>query len=160
MINPKSKRSIYILFIILFFGAICGSILSQFVSSVIPDGVVREFFLSSQSFGWGANENNWVDLGVLRFKSGFYVDISIASIIGMMVSWYFLRYFKQEISLGLGPWEIIIIFVVVLLLFGGKKLPEFARGLGEGIKEFKKATNDIKDEVDNAINEKKSEEKK
>jgi|TARA_B100001248_G_C27041004_1_gene300786 sec-independent protein translocase protein TatA len=62
--------------------------------------------------------------------------------------------------LGLGPWEIIIIFVVVLLLFGGKKLPEFARGLGEGIKEFKKATNDIKDEVDNAINEKKSEEKK
>ncbi len=50
--------------------------------------------------------------------------------------------------------------MVVLLLFGGKKLPEFARGLGEGIKEFKKATNDIKDEVDNAINEKKSEEKK
>ena len=39
--------------------------------------------------------------------------------------------------MGLGPWEIIIIFVVVLLLFGGKKLPEFARGLGEGIKEFK-----------------------
>ena len=62
--------------------------------------------------------------------------------------------------MGLGPWEIIIIFVVVLLLFGGKKLPEFARGLGEGIKEFKKATNDIKDEVDNVINEKKSEEKK
>tara|TARA_B100000941_G_scaffold287764_1_gene263495 strand:- start:1074 stop:1262 length:189 start_codon:yes stop_codon:yes gene_type:complete len=62
--------------------------------------------------------------------------------------------------LGLGPWEIIIIFVVVLLLFGGKKLPEFARGLGEGIKEFKKATNDIKDEVDNVISEKKSEEKK
>ena len=62
--------------------------------------------------------------------------------------------------MGLGPWEIIIIFVVVLLLFGGKKLPEFARGLGEGIKEFKKATNDIKDEVDNVINEKKSKEKK
>ena len=50
--------------------------------------------------------------------------------------------------------------MVVLLLFGGKKLPEFARGLGEGIKEFKKATNDIKDEVDNVISEKKSEEKK
>lgn len=62
--------------------------------------------------------------------------------------------------MGLGPWEIIIIFVVVLLLFGGKKLPEFARGLGEGIKEFKKATNDIKDEVDSVISEKKSEEKK
>ena len=55
---------------------------------------------------------------------------------------------------GLGPWEIIIIFVVILLVFGGKKLPELAKGLGEGIKEFKKATNNIKDEVDNAISEK------
>jgi len=61
--------------------------------------------------------------------------------------------------MGLGPWEIIIIFVVVLLIFGGKKLPEFAKGLGEGIKEFKKATNDIKDEVDNAISEKNTEKK-
>ena len=61
--------------------------------------------------------------------------------------------------MGLGPWEIIIIFVVVLLVFGGKKLPEFAKGLGEGIKEFKKATNDIKDEVDNAISEKNTEKK-
>ena len=61
--------------------------------------------------------------------------------------------------MGLGPWEIIIIFVVVLLIFGGKKLPEFAKGLGEGIKEFKKATSDIKDEVDNAISEKNTEKK-
>ena len=58
--------------------------------------------------------------------------------------------------MSLGPWEIIIIFVVILLVFGGKKLPELAKGLGEGIKEFKKATNDIKDEVDNAISDKES----
>ena len=38
-----------------------------------------------------------------------------------------------------GPLEILVIFVVVLLLFGGKKLPEFGRALGEGIREFKKA---------------------
>ncbi len=38
-----------------------------------------------------------------------------------------------------GPLEILVIFVVILLLFGGKKLPEFGRALGEGIKEFKKA---------------------
>jgi sec-independent protein translocase protein TatA len=61
--------------------------------------------------------------------------------------------------MSLGPWEIIIIFVVILLVFGGKKLPELAKGLGEGIKEFKKATNDIKGEVDNAINEKESSKK-
>ncbi len=38
-----------------------------------------------------------------------------------------------------GPMELIVIFLVVLLLFGGKKLPEIGRALGEGIKEFKKA---------------------
>lgn len=38
-----------------------------------------------------------------------------------------------------GPLEILIIFLVVLLLFGGKKLPEVGRALGEGIKEFKRA---------------------
>ena len=58
--------------------------------------------------------------------------------------------------MSLGPWEIIIIFVVILLVFGGKKLPELAKGLGEGIKEFRKATSDIKDEVDNAISDKES----
>ena len=59
--------------------------------------------------------------------------------------------------MSLGPWEIIIIFVVILLIFGGKKLPELARGLGEGIKEFKKASKDIKDEVDKSISESSSE---
>ena len=56
--------------------------------------------------------------------------------------------------MSLGPWEIIIIFVVILLIFGGKKLPELAKGLGQGFKEFKKATNDIKEEVDSAISDK------
>ena len=55
--------------------------------------------------------------------------------------------------MSLGPWEIIIIFVVILLIFGGKKLPELARGLGEGIQEFKKASHDIKNEVDKSISE-------
>ncbi len=40
---------------------------------------------------------------------------------------------------GLGPWELALIFGVVLLLFGGKKLPEFARGLGNSIREFQEA---------------------
>ncbi len=38
-----------------------------------------------------------------------------------------------------GPLELVVIFLVVLLLFGGKKLPEIGRALGEGIKEFKRA---------------------
>ena len=38
-----------------------------------------------------------------------------------------------------GPFELLVIFFVILILFGGKKLPEFGRALGEGIREFKKA---------------------
>ena len=52
--------------------------------------------------------------------------------------------------MSLGPWEITLIILVVIILFGGKKLPELARGLGLGLKEFKKATQEIKDEVKSA----------
>ena len=47
-----------------------------------------------------------------------------------------------------GPFEIILILLVILLLFGAKRIPEIARGLGKGIREFKDATNDIKRELE------------
>ena len=52
--------------------------------------------------------------------------------------------------MGLGPWEIGLIIIVIIILFGGKKLPELARGLGLGLREFQKATREIKDEVKSA----------
>ena len=52
--------------------------------------------------------------------------------------------------MSIGPWEVVIVLVVVLIIFGGKKIPELARGLGQGLREFKKATHEIKDEVENA----------
>src|SRR5271170_571165 len=52
---------------------------------------------------------------------------------------------------GLGGSELILILGVALLLFGGKKLPELAKGLGQGIKEFKKATGNASEEVRHAI---------
>ena len=55
--------------------------------------------------------------------------------------------------MGLGAGEIAIILLIVIVLFGGKKLPELARGLGLGIKEFKKATREIKDEVENVTDD-------
>ena len=55
--------------------------------------------------------------------------------------------------MSLGPWEIALIILFIIILFGGKKLPELARGLGLGLKEFKKATREIKDEVQNASKE-------
>ena len=53
----------------------------------------------------------------------------------------------------LGWPEIIGILVIVLVLFGAKKVPELMRGMGHGIKEFKKATRDVQDEVQRAIDE-------
>jgi len=45
------------------------------------------------------------------------------------------------IILGMiGPWQIVLIVLVLLLLFGGRKIPELMKGLGQGMKEFKKAT--------------------
>jgi sec-independent protein translocase protein TatA len=51
---------------------------------------------------------------------------------------------------GLGGWEVILILAVILVLFGAKKLPELAKGLGQGIKEFKKATNEVTSEIQRA----------
>ena len=48
---------------------------------------------------------------------------------------------------SLGPLEVIIIFLVILLIFGAKRIPEIARGLGKGIREFKSATNEISKEL-------------
>ena len=48
---------------------------------------------------------------------------------------------------NLNGWEIPIIILVVLLLFGGKKIPEFMSGLGKGIRSFKKGLHDIEDDI-------------
>ena len=53
----------------------------------------------------------------------------------------------------LGWPEIVAILVIVLVLFGAKKVPELMRGMGHGIKEFKKATREVQDEVQRAIEE-------
>lgn len=53
---------------------------------------------------------------------------------------------------GLGTQEIIIVAVVALILFGPKKIPELMQGLGKGIREFKKASNDIEKDIKGAVN--------
>jgi sec-independent protein translocase protein TatA len=49
---------------------------------------------------------------------------------------------------GMGHWELIIIFLVILLVFGAKRIPEMASGLGKGIREFRKAMHEVQDEID------------
>jgi sec-independent protein translocase protein TatA len=61
---------------------------------------------------------------------------------------------------GIGAQELILIFLVILLLFGARRIPEIASGLGKGLKEFKKAMKETQDEIEKAGEEKKSDEKK
>lgn len=56
---------------------------------------------------------------------------------------------------GLGGWEILLILAVLLLFFGANKIPELARGLGRGIREFKDATREIKKEIEDGVKEEK-----
>ena len=56
-----------------------------------------------------------------------------------------------------GPWEIVIIALIVLLLFGGKKIPELMKGLGKGVKSFKDGLNEVEKDimdVDATLNDK------
>ena len=53
-----------------------------------------------------------------------------------------------------GGTEWILIIVAILLLFGGKKIPELMRGMGKGIREFKDAKEDVKNEIDEGMREK------
>ncbi|MBO7489901.1 MAG: twin-arginine translocase TatA/TatE family subunit [Bacteroidales bacterium] len=59
----------------------------------------------------------------------------------------------------IGGQEIIIILLIVLVLFGGRKIPELMRGLGKGVKEYKNAVNGVEDEVRQATEEKPKESK-
>lgn len=52
-----------------------------------------------------------------------------------------------------GGWELIVIILFVIIFFGAKKIPEIARGMGKGIREFKDATKEIKNEIDESSKE-------
>ena len=54
---------------------------------------------------------------------------------------------------NLGAGEIFMVILVVLLLFGSKKIPEFARGLGKGIRQFKDATSNIQRDIEDSVKE-------
>ena len=55
--------------------------------------------------------------------------------------------------LGMGTQEIILVLVIVLLLFGGKKIPELMRGLGRGVREFNDAKNNVQSEIRKGMEE-------
>ena len=76
--------------------------------------------------------------GYLRLIKSKCIDLHIQLTIKIMTS---------VLLLGMiGPWQIVLIVLVFLLMFGGKKIPELMKGLGKGMKEFKEATKDLKED--------------
>lgn len=57
----------------------------------------------------------------------------------------------RHLFMNLGPMELLVIFLIVLLLFGGAKLPELARGLGKAIRTFKEESEGVKREIEKAV---------
>ena len=49
-----------------------------------------------------------------------------------------------------GPWEIVLIVLVFVLIFGGKKIPELMKGVGKGVKSFKEGMNEVEDQINQA----------
>lgn len=65
----------------------------------------------------------------------------------------------QPMVFGLGGWEILIIALVVLLIFGGKKIPELMKGLGKGVRNFKEGIKENDSDAGRQITDKKEEDK-
>lgn len=55
--------------------------------------------------------------------------------------------FNNLMFANLGPTELILIIVAILILFGAKKIPELAKGIGKGMKEFKKAVKEVEEDI-------------
>ena len=85
------KNNYFFIILIIICGAMISSSIGLIISYVVPDGVVKDFFILSQMIGW---KPFTIDLFIINFTTGIYINISVLSIIGMFISWYFLRYFK------------------------------------------------------------------
>ena len=89
------------------------------------------------------------------------VAIELGYFVPLLIRWRSVRFldtvgYCMNVMFGLfnlGGGEIILVLALVLILFGAKKLPELAKGLGQGIKEFKKATREVNDEFQNSVAE-------
>jgi sec-independent protein translocase protein TatA len=60
---------------------------------------------------------------------------------------------KTILAAWLGGGELMVVLIVALILFGSKRIPEFAKGIGQAMKEFKKASSDVSYEIHNAMNQ-------
>ncbi len=60
----------------------------------------------------------------------------------------------------IGPWQIVILALLIILLFGGKKIPELMKGIGKGVKSFKEGMNEVEDQINKSDEDKPKEDPK
>tara|TARA_B100000003_G_C10909390_1_gene362559 strand:- start:48 stop:335 length:288 start_codon:yes stop_codon:yes gene_type:complete len=94
-----NKRSISLIVIGLFIGAAIGGVLGNLLGWILPEGVVKDFFLTSLSFdigGLAGNETGViiVDLSIITLKFGLSMNFNFTSVIGLTSAYYILRYFR------------------------------------------------------------------
>jgi sec-independent protein translocase protein TatA len=83
---------------------------------------------------------------------GFFIYNSYSLAVTLLINNLFMNF--QFVLLGvLGTQEIIIIAIIILLMFGGRKIPELMRGLGKGIREFNDAKNTVRKEIEESATE-------
>jgi len=94
-----NRRTISFIMMTLFFGAMIGTLIGELFGWILPEGVVKDFFLTSVSFdlaGMIGNESGVIvfDLIMFTLKIGLSIKINFTSIIGISGAYYFLRYFR------------------------------------------------------------------
>ena len=93
------KRKLHIIFLSLFIGAVFGGVFGNIFSLVLPEGVVKDFFLTSIHFDLGGFANNELgvfilDLKVIVLKLGLSMSFNFTSVIGIAIAYYILRYLR------------------------------------------------------------------
>ena len=93
------KRSIHIIILALFIGAVFGGVIGNLFALVLPESVVKDFFLTSITFDLGGFANNdlgvlIIDLKTLVFKLGLSMSFNFTSVVGIVVAYYILRYLR------------------------------------------------------------------
>ncbi len=89
--QPSRKRTVKFIFLILFFGILLGTLLGLLVGFIVPEGVVKDFFVKSITLGW---EPVTLNLSLLTLTVGFSFKVSVLSLLGIAITWYYLRYFR------------------------------------------------------------------
>ena len=94
------KRKVHLIVISLFIGAIFGGVFGNIFSLVLPESVVKDFFLTSFNLeigsGLAGNENGVIviDLKIITLKFGLALSLNFTSVIGLATSYYILRFFR------------------------------------------------------------------